>query len=108
MEDYLTYIDKLPLNPSPEAFGLHDNAEITNAQNETFSLLETILSIQPRSSSNTGKSRETIIEELAIYVEQRTPDLFKVDEIYEVYPTSYKESMNTVLLQEVLRYNKLI
>lgn len=98
LEDYLTYIDKLPLNPSPEAFGLHDNAEITNAQNETFSLLETILSIQPRSSSNTGKSRETIIEEIAIYVEQRTPELFKVDEIYETYPTSYKESMNTVLL----------
>lgn len=25
-QDYLNYIENLPLNPSPEAFGLHDNA----------------------------------------------------------------------------------
>jgi len=31
INDYLTYIESLPLNPDPEAFGLHDNAEITNA-----------------------------------------------------------------------------
>jgi len=28
-EDYLDYIRDLPLNPQPEAFGLHNNAEIT-------------------------------------------------------------------------------
>ncbi len=29
-EDYMTYIRQLPLNPKPEVFGLHENAEITN------------------------------------------------------------------------------
>lgn len=29
--DYLNYIESLPINPTPEAFGLHDNAEITNS-----------------------------------------------------------------------------
>ena len=30
-EDYLDYIKSLPLNPDPEAFGLHDNAQITTS-----------------------------------------------------------------------------
>lgn len=28
-DDYKAYIDGLPFNPHPEAFGLHENAEIT-------------------------------------------------------------------------------
>jgi dynein heavy chain len=38
-------MEQLPLNPAPDAFGLHENADITNAQNETRILLETLLSI---------------------------------------------------------------
>jgi dynein heavy chain len=51
------------LNPSPEAFGLHQNAEITTANNTTINLLENILSMQPRASSGSGKTREEIIGE---------------------------------------------
>lgn len=42
-EDYIEYIRSLPINPSPEAFGLHENAEITTEQNTTRLLLESIL-----------------------------------------------------------------
>jgi dynein heavy chain len=64
-EDYLDYIRSLPLNPEPEAFGLHENAEITTKQNETLKLLEDVLSMQPRASSGKGKTREQIIGEMA-------------------------------------------
>lgn len=44
-EDYLEYVKTLPLNPDPEAFGLHANAEITTNQNDTMLLLENVLSM---------------------------------------------------------------
>ena len=61
LPEFVSYIEKLPLNPAPEVFGLHDNAEITTFQNQTLSLLESILSIQPRVANSSGKNREDTI-----------------------------------------------
>jgi len=108
LSDYANYIKTLPLNPAPEAFGLHDNANITNAQNATRLLLETILSIQPRATSKGGKSREEVIGEIATNIEKRTPAVFDFDAVWKKYPTEYTESNNTVLVQEIIRYNRLL
>lgn len=56
----MNYIKHLPINDTPEIFGLHDNANITFAQNETFSLLNGILKLQPKSAVGAGKSREEV------------------------------------------------
>jgi len=106
--EYLNYIKTLPLNPAPEAFGLHENAEIITAQNTTRVLLESILSIQPRAAAKSGKSADQIITESATNLEKRTPPVFDFDAIYKKYPTEYTESMNTVLVQEIIRYNRLL
>jgi len=106
--EYINYIKTLPLNPAPEAFGLHENAEITTAQNEIRTLLETILSVQPRATAKGARSREEIITEIANNVEKKTPAPFDYESVYNVYPTDYKESMNTVLVQEIIKYNNLL
>ena len=49
--DYMKYIDGLPMNPDPEAFGMHANANISFQLQETRRLTDAVLSIQPRLSS---------------------------------------------------------
>ena len=107
-DDYMKYIESLDLNPESEAFGLHDNAEITTAQNETRKVLETILLMQPRTGATGGKSREEIIRDIAKNLETSMPAKFAVDEVATNYPPDYEESMNTVLFQEVIKYQRLL
>jgi dynein heavy chain, axonemal len=107
-EDYLDYIKTLPLNPSPEAFGLHENAEITTNQIETIDLLENVLMMQPRAGGGSGMTREEIIGGQAKYLESQTPPMFDLEAVGNAYPTSYEESMNTVLFQECVRYNGML
>ncbi|KUF99279.1 Cyclin-P3-1 [Phytophthora nicotianae] len=109
LASYLSYIDDLPLNPEPEVFGMHDNANITCALAETFHTFDIILALQPRAAVGAGgQSRESLIEQQAQSIMSRLPPLFEVEHISLRYPVMYEESMNTVLVQEVQRYNALL
>jgi dynein heavy chain len=106
---YLEVISKLPLNPSPEIFGLHANAAITYAQNQTRLLLEALLSIQPKDTGGASDARNTIIMNTTTTIESRTPEMFDLEAVKKVYPPDdYNESMNTVLIQELIRCNRLL
>jgi len=107
-EEYLEYLNNLPVNAAPEIFGLHDNAEITCAVNETNLMFATVLSLQPRASSGGGKSRDELLDETAKDILARMPGPFNLEQVADAYPTTYTESMNTVLQQECIRYNKVI
>ncbi|XP_066527086.1 dynein axonemal heavy chain 1 [Hoplias malabaricus] len=108
IKGYMSYIRGLPINDTPEIFGLHDNANISFAQNETYALLGAVLQLQPRSASSGGKAREEIVEEIVAGIVERIPNPIDVHEVISKYPVMYEESMNTVLIQEVIRYNKLL
>lgn len=107
-DDYLAWVDKLPNGAAPEVFGFHENAEITCMTNDTVYLCETILSLQPRTGGGAGKSREDIIDELAVDILQRIPGPYDMEPIEKRYPVMYEESVNTVLQQEIIRYNGLL
>jgi len=66
------------------------------------------LSIQPRTSGGGGKTREQVIGEIALGIQGKVPALFELDEVAIKYPTDYNESLNTMLNQEALKYNRLI
>ncbi|DAZ96773.1 TPA: hypothetical protein N0F65_005771 [Lagenidium giganteum] len=107
-QSYVNYINSLPINPEPEVFGMHENANITCAQSETYEMFDIVLSLQPRVSTGAGKSREETIADTAMSIESKLPPQFDLEFVQAKYPVSYNESMNTVLAQEVERFNKLL
>ncbi|XP_067855101.1 dynein axonemal heavy chain 1 [Heptranchias perlo] len=108
LEGYLEYIKTLPINDTPEIFGLHENANITFAQNETFVLLNCLILLQPKTSASGGKGVEEMVEEICGNILEKVPSLINIKAVMEKYPVMYEESMNTVLVQEVIRYNRLL
>jgi dynein heavy chain, axonemal len=101
--DFLEVIGRYPIVPRPEIFGLHDNADITSDQNETYDLFATVLSLQPRVASGGGISRDDVISHQCEAIMAKVPQLFDIEAVQNSYPTMYEESMNTVLVQECIR-----
>ena len=74
MDEYRQAIDTLPMVDSPEAFGLHPNADITYQTNTSNEMLSTIVNIQPKDSSGgSGETRETIVYRLADDMLEKLP-----------------------------------
>ena len=108
-DHYVAWIKNLPLTAYPEIYGLHENADITCAQTETMETLATILSMEPRvASGGGGLSREDIIGDLVADILARVPANIDLVPVRRKYPVDYNESMNTVLVQEITRYNGML
>ncbi|XP_046394196.1 dynein axonemal heavy chain 1-like [Ischnura elegans] len=109
IDEYMTYIQQLPINDDPSLFNLHSNADISYAQSETFNLLDILLSLQPKVvSTSEGQSEEDATTQVAIRILEIVPDPLPLYQIMEKYPVRYEECFNSVLVQEVLRFNRLI
>ena len=104
---YIEYIRSLPIIPHPEVFGLHENADITKDNQETQILFDSILLTLPRQTGGGAKSPQQIIDELASDILSKLPPDFNLEFIMKTFPVVYEESMNTVLRQELIRFNRL-
>jgi dynein heavy chain len=108
-QSYLEYIKSLPLNQSPEVFGIHDNGDIARQLSETRLLFESIIKTQENSlSTGGGQSSDETIFEVSKDILQRITKPFDLMKAMKKYPVDYNESMNTVLIQEMIRFNRLI
>ncbi|KAJ3333612.1 Dynein heavy chain 7, axonemal [Blyttiomyces sp. JEL0837] len=107
--DYLEFIKALPLNQHPEIFGVHENGDIAKQLADTKNMFASILRTQEQSiGGGSGKSSDEIVTEVATDILTRIPSTFNIEAAVLRYPVNYNESMNTVLIQEMIRFNRLI
>ncbi|KAF6103026.1 dynein axonemal heavy chain 6 [Phyllostomus discolor] len=113
LQEFKDYIENLPLIDDPEIFGMHENANLVFQYKETNTLINTILEVQPRSSSGgEGKSNDEIVQELVASVRTRVPEILEMESASESLFIKDSQgrlnSLTTVLGQEVDRFNNLL
>lgn len=108
-DGYLEYIGTLPILPAPEAFGMHENADINKDLQEVGELLASLMLTQSSDAAGgSGRSTEEVISDIATDIVQRIPPKFDLELVQRKHPQDYHESMNTVLVQELSRFNALL
>uniref|UniRef100_A0A669BHB3 Dynein axonemal heavy chain 12 n=1 Tax=Oreochromis niloticus TaxID=8128 RepID=A0A669BHB3_ORENI len=90
-QDYILFIKELPFSQHPEVFGMHENVDISKDLQQTKLLFDSLILTQGGGSKG-GTHSETNFDTEAALLK---------------FPVLYEESMNTVLVQEMERYNTL-
>uniref|UniRef100_A0A670IKF9 Dynein axonemal heavy chain 12 n=1 Tax=Podarcis muralis TaxID=64176 RepID=A0A670IKF9_PODMU len=101
-DDYIEFIKNLPFSQQPEVFGLHDNVDISKDLQQTKILFESLILTQGGShQGGSSGGGDTALYEIL-------PSDYDIEAALLKYPVRYEESMNTVLVQEMERFNNLI
>ncbi|XP_018400014.1 PREDICTED: dynein heavy chain 8, axonemal [Cyphomyrmex costatus] len=110
VSDYLKAIDAMsPVDP-PQVYGLHPNADITYQSNTTQTVLDTIISVQPKEAGVVGvESREVVVARQAKEMLEKVPGLYDMFEVKErLHAMDHTAPMNIFLKQEIDRIQMVI
>jgi len=113
IQAYKDFVMNLPNTDEPEIFGMHENANITFQQQESASILNAALLIQPKEKgkSSMGKTPDEMIDELAAKFLEELPKVLMKSEAGNhtfVVENGLMEAMATFLGQEMERFNRLL
>lgn len=101
-------VERLPTAPSPEVFGLHPNAGITRDLNMSNLLLDTMIMTQDKIDTGSDVPADKVLLMVVTDIINKLPPNFDIEICEKKYPIDYNESMNTVLIQEMNRFNRLL
>uniref|UniRef100_A0A8C3L5I1 Dynein axonemal heavy chain 12 n=1 Tax=Chrysolophus pictus TaxID=9089 RepID=A0A8C3L5I1_CHRPC len=108
-EDYIEFIKSLPFSQHPEVFGLHENVDISKDLQQIKVLFESLLLTQGGDVQGTSSGGgDSTLYEIADDILSKLPNDFDIEGCLAKYPVRYEESMNTVLVQEMERFNNLL
>nr|XP_046263890.1 dynein axonemal heavy chain 8-like isoform X2 [Scatophagus argus] len=110
VEEYMENIQSLPTVDSPQALGLHPNADITYQTNTSAEVLDTITNIQPKESGGgSGETRESIVYNMAEDMLEKLPPDYVPHEVQaRLLKMGVLNPLNIFLRQEVDRMQRII
>ncbi|KAK9744284.1 Dynein heavy chain C-terminal domain [Popillia japonica] len=106
-QHYIDHINALPQFHPPEVCGLHSNAGITRDLQSSNLLLNSIIKVEGEGSASGGETDHLLIL-VSGDILAKLPNIFDLEAAKRKFPVEYTESMNTVLVQEMERFNKLL
>uniref|UniRef100_A0A8C4EB11 Dynein axonemal heavy chain 12 n=1 Tax=Dicentrarchus labrax TaxID=13489 RepID=A0A8C4EB11_DICLA len=107
-EDYIVFIKELPFSQHPEVFGMHENVDISKDLQQTKLLFDSLLLTQGGGAKGGASSgSDNALYDIANDILTKLPANFDTETALLKFPVLYEESMNTVLVQEMERYNTL-
>ncbi|CAH8665291.1 unnamed protein product [Schistosoma haematobium] len=110
LSEFINAINEIPLYDSPQAFGLHENVNITYQSKKAKVILDCILNVQPK-DANTGASetREDVVRRMAMDMLDKLPPNYIQFEVNErLNQMGALQPMNIFLRQELNRIQKLL
>ena len=113
-ENYESYLNKfeneLPDNDRPEVLGLHPNALIRKQMEESRSLLNSFANLNKGDSnpSNANSAKNVILNNINEQANKKLIRNFNIEEVKKKFPLIYEDCMNSILIQEIMRYNSLL
>jgi dynein heavy chain len=112
IDNYIAYIDALPLQEGPEVYGLHENADILYQKQESLNMVGTVLSIQSRiASGGGGMTTDEIVLAKAKQLLDELPERMNLNdgkkEQFKMTNNLYP-SLTTVLIQEIEKFNNTL
>uniref|UniRef100_A0AAX7UY72 Dynein axonemal heavy chain 12 n=1 Tax=Astatotilapia calliptera TaxID=8154 RepID=A0AAX7UY72_ASTCA len=107
-QDYILFIKELPFSQHPEVFGMHENVDISKDLQQTKLLFDSLILTQGGGSEGgTHSESDNMLYDIANDILTKLPANFDTEAALLKFPVLYEESMNTVLVQEMERYNTL-
>ncbi|KAK9514800.1 hypothetical protein VZT92_025488 [Zoarces viviparus] len=107
-DNYVVFIKKLPFSQDPEIFGMHENVDISKDLQQTKLLFDSLLLTQGgQAKGGASSGSDNMLFDIANDILNELPANFDTEAALLKFPVLYGESMNTVLVQEMERYNTL-
>ncbi|RZF35242.1 hypothetical protein LSTR_LSTR009366 [Laodelphax striatellus] len=107
-EYYIGIIENISDVQPAEVVGLNSNASISRDFHSTKQLFEAMQLVQPKTrGGGSSKKEDEMVITITTDIQQKLPATFDVDLAVSRYPVSYSQSMHTVLVQEMERFNRL-